>query len=189
MINTRIAIGSILLSTSIGVSGHELVDVEVVNTPNVIIDEASSPVKIVGPMFLPTELRSIIFRLSTVAGKNIGKKITFDDAMVSLHDISFVPTASTSTGVCQIRIRINDIPIKVMGWEKLGRWDPPGIVEEWEPPGSIVGRWEPPGGMPVIDLTPNDVLTVRLKTVNADPQAGGTCSADFVVLATVPNHN
>jgi hypothetical protein len=116
--------------------------------------------------------------LSVPVGQSAQVNVSFNDLLVELREISWSPTRTTGTGVCQIRIRINELLAFV------GIWQPPGGNEkakQWQPPGSLVGKWEPPGG---IVFTPNDTIGIEVRSVNTSPKDKGVCEADFVVLAT-----
>ena len=145
------------------------VEVEVVNEPLIVAH----------PAILPSELRSSLQSLSVPAGQSAQVNVSFNDLLTVLQQVSWSPTRTTGTGVCQIRIRINGLLAFV------SKWEPPGNnpkAEIWEPPGSIVGKWEPPGS---IVFTPNDTISIEVRSVNTSPKDKGVCEADFVVLATV----
>lgn len=141
--------------------------VAVVNTPNINIQSQSNPLELIGPMFRPDELMSENFRLRTPpgAGKD-SKGITFqppNGEPIRLRDISYAMSESPKSGSCQTRVFINQTLIKIMGED-----------------GS--GGYQPPNGMPVIDLSPNDVVTIQLEAINTVKNEKGACAAEFVVL-------
>ncbi len=150
------------------------------------------PVEIVGPRFLSSDLRSQTFTLEAPAGGQASQTIHFNDPQVTLHDISSAGTNSLKSGRCQTLISINEILVKILKWEP-----PSAIVEVKEGPGGLVleatlgsgiaGQWEPPGDMPRIALSPNDSVTIQVESVNTKKNDKGSCEAQFVVLATVPN--
>ena len=143
-----------------------LVEVEVVNDP-LIVDH---------PVILPSELRSSVQKLSAAASQSAQEMVSFNDLLVELKQVSWSPTNSPTTGVCQIIIRINDLIAFV------GKWEPPvGIAGQWQPPVGIAGQWQPPGS---IVFTPNDSVGLEVRSVNAKKNDKGACEADFVVLAT-----
>jgi len=145
-----------------------LVEVEVVNEP-LLVEHAA---------VLPSELRSSLQSLSVPAGLKASVNVSFTDLLVELREISWAPTRTTGTGTCQIRVRINNLIAFV------GKWEPPvgkEKVEQWQPPGGIVGEWQPPGS---IVFTPNDTINIEVISVNTSPKDNGVCEADFVVLAT-----
>ena len=158
----------LVLSLPTCVLAQGLVEVEVVNEP-LLVDHA---------VILPSELRSSLQSLSVPAGQSASENVSFNDLLVELREISWAPTRTTGTGTCQIRIRINNLIAMVAQWEP-----PVGTekVEEWQPPGGIVGKWEPPGS---IVFTPNDMINIEVRSVNTSPKDNGVCEADFVVLAT-----
>lgn len=149
-------------------------------TPVVVLN---TPLPVAPPALLPNQLRSAVLRITTDAGKQGAPQIvSFDDPQVILRQISYAPTASPSAGLCRIILRINDL----IAW--VGQWQPPvGIDEEDEDrpsAGGIAGEWEPPGAIVGIVMTPNDVVDLRVNSVNARRKAKGVCQAEFVVLAT-----
>ena len=144
-----------------------VVEVEVVNEPLIVAH----------PVILPSELRSSVQTLTAPARQTDSTKVRFPDLLVELLEVSWSPTRSTGTGVCQIQIRINEL------LAFFGIWQPPGgneKAEQWQPPGGIAGKWEPPGG---IVFTPNDTIGIEVRSVNTSPKDNGVCVADFVVLA------
>jgi hypothetical protein len=176
---------------------NEATPVEVVNDSlKVVITDTVNPVSIVGPMFYPSQLRSLSGNITAKAGKGKKRILQFNET-VTLQEFTFAPLQSA--GACQIQIRINDLLAKVLQWQPpgaiVGIWQPPdAIVEQWEPPGAIVGIWQPPGGIvqeweppDAIDLTPNDYVTIRLQSLAEEGE--GACSAKYVVLATTVNGN
>jgi len=141
--------------------------VVVVNTPNINIQSQSNPLELIGPMFRPDELISENFRLRTPpgAGKD-SRSVTFqppNGEPIRLRDISFALGDKPMSGSCQTKVFVNQTLIKIMGEG-----------------GS--GGFQPPSGMPVIDLSPNDVVTLQLEAVNTDKNEKGACEAEFVVL-------
>jgi len=80
--------------------------VEVVNAPT-IRHEAISP----------SDLRSEEFNISTVDGIS-SMQISFQETVI-LHDISFAPIPPINrriSGICRIKVLINDVPLALGGW-------------------------------------------------------------------------
>ena len=141
--------------------------VVVVNTPNINIQSQSNPLELIGPMFRPDELMSANFRLKTPAGAGKDSNgVSFqppNGEPVRLRDISFALSNTPKSGSCQTKVFINKTLIKIMA-----------------DGGS--GGFQPPNGMPVVDLSPTDVVTIELEAVSTDRNEKGACEAEFVVL-------
>ncbi len=95
--------------------------VEIVNDPlKVVVTDTVKPVHIVGPMYYPSELRSLSGDITAKAGKRKRLTLQFNETVL-LHEFTFAPLKSA--GSCQIQIRINELLVKVLEWEP-----PVGIV-------------------------------------------------------------
>jgi len=162
--------------------------VEVVNTPT-IRHEAISP----------SDLRSEEFKISTVDGIP-SMKISFQEEVI-LHDISFAPIPPFNrriSGVCRIKVLINDVPLALGGWS-LDSLNKPsmknnGRNRDDRPCGNFAevapGECAPVTTLvvdvmqvklPAIEMTPNDWITVVMIPTQDDTDTD--CEADFVVVA------
>lgn len=131
-------------------------------------------------------------RSTQVQVANGSQIISFSEE-VSLLDVSFAPVPPITrriSGICQIRLLVNEVPLKISGYSvaaSLVRSPPASEPDEDTPPVGLVttlrlelfgfGSSVVPGAQ--IEITPNDII--RIETVSLPKELD--CTADFVIVA------
>jgi hypothetical protein len=142
-------------------------EVEVINESlRVIVQDTINPIQLIGPMFRPSQLRSVHGRINALPDKPQSTIVQFDEPVV-VKEISFVSNPSCSSTTV-IRISINGLIAKVL----------PVSAELWEPSFGI-------------DFSNYSSEMVNLETVHVaswstPPQNKRPCVVEYVVLAVTP---
>jgi hypothetical protein len=126
---------------------------------------------------------------------NGSQTMVFNES-VELLDVSVAPVppnTTTISGICQVRLLINDVPLKIAGYTQAARLRYDSKSPEKPPlnpiPWGIIGTATlanffgyGAGVVPgrVLNVSPNDVI--RLETVSLPQDLD--CTADFIVVAT-----
>jgi hypothetical protein len=174
--STLLVVATIMTSSLMAQEAEEL-QVQVTNDPLLVKEDG---------------VAADVLRSTQVQAANGSQIVTFNEP-VELVDISFAPLppiTSRLTGVCRIRLLINEVPLKIAGYSIVGtlglstpsqdktggsRIDAPVEtvrLEHWGYGASMVPD-------AVIELTPNDVI--RIETVSLPKELD--CTADFVIVA------
>jgi hypothetical protein len=179
----KIALGSLLILSSIGAFSQTVTGVELSNKPLLNPTVENLPQQ--------TLQKSILVQAS--GGKTSRQQVSFGKAQTRLIDVRIEPGLAFVTkmsGVCQVRLLVNDVPLK-MSLRRVegtrGERRPPPFIESDDPPQGLVTTLpiQPyptllePVANPVA-LRAKDRVVVELKPTTKDID----CEANFVLRST-----